>query len=50
MAQPLRAHQPWDGKNYHHGPYIIHPGWLELPLAITIFHGPKPVIAIEVLP
>ena len=27
----------------------IHPGWLELPLARTIFHGPKPVRAIEVL-
>ena len=22
---------------------ITHPGWLELPLARTIFHGPKPV-------
>ena len=27
----------------------IHPGWLELPLAGNIFHGPKPVRAIEVL-
>ena len=27
----------------------IHPGWVELPLARTIFHGPKPVWAIEVL-
>ena len=35
-----------------HSPVIlcqIHPGWLELPLARTIFHGPKPVCAIEVL-
>ena len=28
---------------------LIHPRWLELPLARTIFHGPKPVRAIEVL-
>ena len=28
---------------------IVHPGWLELPLARTIFYGPKPVRAIEVL-
>ena len=28
---------------------IIHPGWLELPLARTILDGPKPVRAIEVL-
>ena len=28
---------------------IIHPGWVELPLARTNFHGPKPVQAIEVL-
>ena len=28
---------------------VIHPGRLELPLARTIFHGPKPVRAIEVL-
>ena len=28
---------------------IIHPGWLELPLARTIFYGPQPVRAIEVL-
>ena len=28
---------------------IIHPGWLELPLARTVFHGSKPVPAIEVL-
>ena len=28
---------------------IIHLGWLELPLARTIFHGPKLVRAIEVL-
>ena len=28
---------------------MVHPGWLELPLARTIFHGPKPVRAIEVL-
>ena len=28
---------------------IIHPGWLKLPLARTIFHSPKPVRAIEVL-
>ena len=27
----------------------MHPGWLELSLARTIFHGPKPVQAIEVL-
>ena len=29
---------------------IIHPWWLELPLARTILYGPKPVRAIEVLP
>ena len=28
---------------------IIHPGWVELPLARTKFHGPKPVRAIEIL-
>ena len=28
---------------------IIHPGWLELPLARTIFHGPKPVRVVDVL-
>ena len=28
---------------------IIQPGWLELPMARTIFHCPKPVQAIEVL-
>ena len=28
---------------------IIHPGWLELPLARTILHGPKPVRATELL-
>ena len=28
---------------------ILHLGWLKLPLARTIFHGPKPVWAIEVL-
>ena len=28
---------------------MFQPGWLELPLARTIFHGPKPVRAIEVL-
>ena len=28
---------------------IINPGWVELPLTITNFHGPKPVRAIEVL-
>ena len=28
---------------------ISHPRWLELPLARLIFHGPKPVQAIEVL-
>ena len=28
---------------------IINPGWLELPLARTTVHGPKPVPAIEVL-
>ena len=27
---------------------VFNPGWLELPLANTIFHGPKPVRAIEV--
>ena len=28
---------------------IIHPGWLELPVARTLFHGPKPVRVIELL-
>ena len=28
---------------------IIHPGWVELPLARKKIHGPKPVPAIEVL-
>ena len=28
---------------------IVHPGWLKLPLARTIFHGSKPVRDIEVL-
>ena len=28
---------------------IIHPGWLELPSPRTIFHGSKPVRAIEVI-
>ena len=27
----------------------IYPGWLELPLSGTNFHGPKPVRATEVL-
>ena len=29
--------------------YIIQPGWLELPLARTSFHGAKPVPAIGVI-
>ena len=52
MAGTLMAHSP--GLELSPWPLqvilgIIHPGWLELPLARTIFHGPKPVRAIEVL-
>ena len=50
MVQTLMAHFPglasWSQQVIL---CKIHPGWLELPLAITIFHGPKPVLAIEVL-
>ena len=47
------AHSPWLARTIIMVPTIvilciIHPRWLELPLARTIFHGPKPVPAIEV--
>ena len=53
MARTLMAHSPgwlelslWSLQVIL---CIIQPGWLEQPLARTIFHGPKPVRAIEVL-
>ena len=53
MARTLMAHSPgllelllWSLQFIL---CIIHPGWLELTLARTIFHGSKPVWAIEVL-
>ena len=50
MAQPLMAHSPWLAKTMIIMVLcIIHPGWLELPLARTIFHGPKSVWAIGVI-
>ena len=50
MARTLMAHSPglWLDPAGHFMHYI-RPGWLELPLAKYIFHGPKPVLAIEVL-
>ena len=53
MAGTLMAHSPWLARTIIMVPTIvilciIHPRWLELPLARTIFHGPKPVPAIEV--
>ena len=47
MAGTLMAHSPGLARTIIL--FISHPGWLELPLARTIFHGPKPVRAIEVL-
>ena len=53
MAGTLMAHSPGLSRTVIMLPIghlcQIHPGWLELPLARTIFHGPKPVRAIEVL-
>ena len=53
MAQTLMAHSPGLARTIITVPTghlcIIHPGWLELPLARTFFVGPKPVGAIEVL-
>ena len=53
MAQTLEAHSPGLARtiimvpkgHFMHKPHL----WLEPPLARTIFHGPKPVRAIEVL-
>ena len=53
MARNLMAHLPRLARTDIMVPQvilcIIHSGWLELPLARTIFHSPKPVRAIEVL-
>ena len=52
MAQTLMAHSPGLARTIImmvRTGHFIHPGWLELPLAITIFHGPKAVQTIEVL-
>ena len=53
MAQTLMAHSPGLARTIIMVPTghfrIIHPGWVKLPLAITNFHGPKPVRAIEIL-
>ena len=53
MAQTLMAQSPWPARTMIMVPTghfkIIHPGWLELSLARTNFHGPKPVQAFEVL-
>ena len=54
MAQTLMAHSSGLARtiiripavNFMHDPPW---NWLELPLARTIFHGPKPVRVIEVL-
>ena len=50
MALTLMAHSPGLArsiiivpKDYFINILLSHPGWLELPLARTIFHGPKPV-------
>ena len=56
MARTLMALSPWLARtiivvpkvNFMHNP-VFHPGWLELPLARTIFHCSKPVWVIEVL-
>ena len=53
MARTLMAHSPGLARTIKWSLQvilcIIHPGWLELPLAKTIFHSPKPVPVIEVL-
>ena len=45
MAQTLMAHLPRLARTDIMVPtgHFMHPRWLELPLARTIFHGPKPV-------
>ena len=47
MARTLMAHSPGLARTIIMVPTghfkLFHPGWLELPLARTIFHGPKPV-------
>ena len=50
MAQTLMAHSPGLARTIIMIPTgIVHPGWMEFPLARANFHGPKPVQAIEVL-
>ena len=53
MAQTLIAHSHGLARTIIMVPTgilgIIHPRWVELPLARTNFHGPKPVRAIEIL-
>ena len=53
MAQTLMAHSPGLARTIIMVPKglfcISHHGWLELPMARAIFHGPKPVPATEVL-
>ena len=52
MAQTLMAYSPGLARTIimvPSGLFIVQPGRLEQSLARTIFHGPKPVRAIEVL-
>ena len=55
MAPTLMAHSPWLARTIIFIVptavilCIIPPGWLELPLARTVFHGPKHIQVIEVL-
>ena len=55
IVQTLMAHLPGLARTIImvHSLHVvlgkIHPGWVELPLARTNFHGPKLVQAIEVL-
>ena len=53
MAQTLMAHSPWLARTIIMAPtgHFMHdPPWVAvLPLARAIFHGPKPVRAIDVL-
>ena len=53
MARSLMGHSPGLARTVFMvstGHFMANPpGWLELSLARTFFHGPKPVCAIEVL-
>ena len=52
MAKTLKAHSAGLARatswSLHAILFIIFTGWLDLPFARTVLHGPKPVRAIEV--